>query len=129
MIDALTSGNLIRDPSIKSGQSGKPFCNFLLSVPVGEEQPVIVSGIAFGETAEKIGRLRKGDALAVTGALKPSTWLDKATSETRHGLNVTVVACLSAYDARKRRGSTDTSAAGKPRPKEENAGFNDDLGF
>ncbi|MEI7870105.1 MAG: hypothetical protein WCI11_19655, partial [Candidatus Methylumidiphilus sp.] len=47
-----------------------------------------------------------GDALTVTGALKPSTWADKATGETKHGLNVTVSACLSAYDVKKRRPAT-----------------------
>lgn len=103
MIDALISGRLIRDPAVKTGPSGKPFCNFLLSVPVGESEPVIVSGIAFGDVAERISRLGKGDALAVTGALKPTIWNDKATGEERHGLNVTVSACLSPYDVKKRR--------------------------
>lgn len=107
MIDALISGKLLRDPSTKTGPSGKPYCNFLLSVPVGDEAPVIVSGIAFQDVAEKIGRLGKGDALTVTGSLKPSTWQDKATGAERHGLNVTVSACLTAYDLKKRRGDSD----------------------
>ena len=105
MIDALVTGTLIRDPQTRTGPSGKPNTNFLLSVPVGGESPVIVSGIAFADVAKKIGRLRKGDALAVVGSsLKPSTWTDRASGEERHGLNVTVQACLSAYDVKKRRG-------------------------
>jgi len=108
MIDSLISGTLIRDPQTRTGPSGKPNTNFLLSVPVGDEAPVIVSGIAFADVAEKIGRLKKGDALAVVGSLKPSTWTDKASGEERHGLNVTVQACLSAYDVKKRRGVTDS---------------------
>ena len=104
MIDALISGTLIRDPTTRTGASGKPFCNFLLSAPLGGEEPAaMVSGIAFADAAEKIGRLKKGDALSVVGSLKPSTWADKATGETRHGLNITVQACLSAYDVKKRR--------------------------
>jgi single-strand DNA-binding protein len=35
MIDALISGKLIRDPALKTGPSGKPFCNFLLVGPHG----------------------------------------------------------------------------------------------
>jgi len=103
MIDALISGKLIRDPVTKTGPSGKPYCNFLLTVFVGEESPVVVSGIAFQDVAQRIGKLGKGDALTVTGALKPSTWADKTTGETKHGLNVTVSACLSAYDVKKKR--------------------------
>ena len=29
MIDALISGKLIRNPTTKTGPSGKPYCNFL----------------------------------------------------------------------------------------------------
>jgi single-stranded DNA-binding protein len=107
MIDALVTGKLIRDPVLKTSASGKTYCNFLLSVPTGDGDPVVVSGIAFGDVAERIGRLGKGDALSVVGSLKPSEWTDKATGETKHGLNITVSAALSAYDVKKRRGSTD----------------------
>jgi single-stranded DNA-binding protein len=104
MIDALVTGKLIRDPGLKTGASGKPYCNFLLSVPTGDGEPVVVSGIAFADVAERIGRLGKGDALSVAGSLKLSEWTDKTTGETKHGLNVTVSAALSAYDVKKRRG-------------------------
>jgi single-strand DNA-binding protein len=79
MIDALISGKLIQSPVCRTGQSGKPFTNFLLSVAIGEDQPVVVSGISFGEAAEKIGRLAKGDSVSVIGSLKPSSWSDKVT--------------------------------------------------
>jgi single-stranded DNA-binding protein len=107
MIDALITGKLIRDPALKTGASGKPYCNFLLSVPTGDGEPVIVSGIAFADVAERIGRLKKGDAVSVAGALKPSEWTDKTTGELKHGLNVTVSAALSAYDVKKRRGKSE----------------------
>lgn len=106
MIDALISGKLIKDTALKTGQSGKPYLQFLLSVSIGEPQPVVVSGIAFGEVAERIAKLGKGDALAVIGGLKPSEWQDKATGETKQGLNVTVSDCLTAYQIKKRRETT-----------------------
>jgi len=49
---------------------------------------------------------------------------DKATGETRHGLNIAVQACLSAYDVKKRRGGTE--AAGQP--DERSKGHTDGLG-
>ena len=55
---------------------------------------MIVSGVAFTETAEKIARLQKGDALSVVGSLKPSEWTDKATGVTKHGLSITANASL-----------------------------------
>ncbi len=138
MIDALVTGKLIREPSTKTGASGKPFVSFLLSVHVGDEDSVIVSGIAFNDAAERIGRLCKGDSLAVTGSLKPTNWQDKETGEERHGLNITVSACLSPYDVRKRRSVGEVSENPKPRPQAagqrepvhaEDDGFDDDLSF
>ena len=131
MIDALISGNLIRDPALKIGQSGEPFCNFLLSVHTGDESPVVVSGIAFADVAEKIAKLKKGDAIAVVGPMKPTTWTDKTSGEERHGLNITAQAALSSYDVKKRRGSTEEAMPGKPvtAPIMEDDGFGDPVDF
>ena len=139
MIDALISGRLIRDPVLKVGQSGKSYVNFLLSVPLDDgEENVLVSGIAFSDAAEKIGRLAKGDSVAVTGSLKPTTWNDKQTGEERHGLNVTVSACLSPYDLRKRRSPVrvqddpklrQQASGRRERAYAEDDGFDDDLAF
>lgn len=128
MIDALISGRLIKTPELKTGQSGKHYTQFLISVAVGEEKPIVVSGIAFQEVAEKIAKLQKGDALSVSGALKPSEWVDKASNETKHGLSVTVSNCLSVYDIQKKRkikpdNPADQLNSGNSSP------FNDELEF
>ena len=113
MIDALVSGKLIKTPELKTGQSGKNYTQFLLSVSIGEDSPVIVSGMSFGEIAERIARLQKGDSLAVIGSLKPSSWADKTTGEIKHGLSITVNNSLSVYDIQKRR-KPKPDTAGSP---------------
>ncbi len=125
MIDALISGKLIKAPELKTGQSGKYYIQFLLSVPTGDDKPVIVSGMAFTETAEKIAKLGKGDALSVVGSLKPSEWADKATGALKHGLSVTVSSALSAYDIKKCRPVTDSPA----KPETNTRPFDDPLTF
>ena len=73
MIDALITGKLIKDTELKTGQSGKPFCQFMLSVPLhNEPDNVIVSCMAFGEVAQRIAKMGKGDPLAAIGNLKPT---------------------------------------------------------
>ena len=129
MIDALISGRLIQTPTLRTGSSGKPFTNFLLSVAVGEDQPVIVSGIAFGEAAEKIARLQKSDPLAVIGSLRPSSWVDKASSETRHGLSITVNQSLSPYDIKKKRAKPADSPAGNSASGDNSKPYNDEIDF
>ena len=111
MIDALISGKLIKTPELRTGKTGNHYTQFLLSVAVGEEQPVIVSGIAFAETAERIAKLQKGDPLAVIGSLKPTEWTDKTTGETKHGPNVTANNALSPYDIKKRKPVTDSGVS------------------
>ena len=134
MIDALVSGKLIKDPILKTGQSGKYYCQFLLSVSVGEEKPVIVSGMAFTETAEKIAKLQKGDSISVVGALKPSEWICKTTGNLKQGLSITVSASLSAYDIKKRRPKSEAQADqhtnnGANRPSYDSMPFNDSIPF
>lgn len=68
-----------------------------------------LGGVAFGEHAERIAKLGRGDAVSVIGGLKPTEWQDKATNETRHGLSVTVSNVLSVYDISKKR-KAETSA-------------------
>ena len=126
MIDALISGKLIKTPELRTGKTGNYYTQFLLSVSVGEEQPVIVSGIAFAETAERIAKLQKGDPLAVIGSLKPTEWTDKATGETKHGLNVTANNALSPYDIKKRKPVTD---AGVSNAANANRPFDDPIDF
>ena len=66
--------------------------------------------MAFTETAEKIAKLQKGDALSIVGALKPNSWTDKGTGVTKHGLSITANASLSAYDIKKRRPKAESAA-------------------
>jgi single-strand DNA-binding protein len=103
MIDALINGKLLKDTELKTSANNNQYCNFLLSVSTGEPKPIVITGIAFNETAQRIAKLKKGDPLTVTGALKPNEWQDKATGETRHGLNITVSDCLSVYDVKRRK--------------------------
>jgi single-strand DNA-binding protein len=107
MLDALISGKIIRDTELKISAKGAKYTQFLLSVGIGEESPTIISGVAFGEVAERIAELCKGDALAVVGALKPSSWNDKDTGELKHGLSLTVNQSLSVYDISKKRKPTE----------------------
>ncbi len=109
MIDSLVSGKLARDPTVKTGPNGQVYVNFL--VAVDNDNSISVSGIAFNEEADHIGRLRKGDLLSVAGYLEPSTWKDEATGEERQGLKIIVSALWSANDVKKCRPATEVNMA------------------
>jgi single-strand DNA-binding protein len=125
MIDALISGKLIKDCPLKTSQNDKLYCQFLLSVSTGDTENTVISGIAFGDYAERIAQFKKGDAVSVSGALKPTEWEDRNTGEIRHGLSVTVSGVLSVYDIKKRRAKPEVSE----NSTQHDRPFNDPVGF
>jgi single-strand DNA-binding protein len=63
--------------------------------------------------------------LAVIGSLKPTEWIDKATGETKHGLNITANNSLSPYDIKKRKPATESTV----QPANNTKPFNDPVNF
>lgn len=98
MLAAIASGTLSKAPELKKAKSGSEYCQFFLRVPINENNPIVVLGVAFGDAVEKIAKLGAGDALSVTGSLKPTEWKDSKTGVIKHGLTITVNNSLSAYD-------------------------------
>lgn len=123
MFNVLISGKLSKPPKLGVGRNGQPYCTASVRVPVQgqrEDEPdaVFASVIAFGEDAEKLGRLLQGDAVSVSGSARLSQWEKEGRAMT--GLNVTATAILSAYDLRKRRGENSghtAMRANKPNPQ------------
>ena len=76
------------------------------------------------EAAEKLARLKAGDAVAIAGSAKLTSW--EKDGETKHGLSVTASAVLSAYDVKRRRGNETKD---KPGPPAVEAGFDDEIPF
>lgn len=67
--------------------------------------------MAFGDVAQRIAKLGKGDPLSAIGSLKPTEWLDKTTGQTRHGLSITVFNVLTPYDIKKKRKPADNGSS------------------
>jgi single-stranded DNA-binding protein len=116
MLEVLISGKLIRDPQTRQGKSGQSFTTALVRVAVDKgEDSIVASVIAFRDQAEKLGRLRAGDAVSVSGSAKLSTWQKDGNNRT--GLDVTATGILSAYEMRKRKGTGESTGEAAPRSK------------
>lgn len=86
-------GNITRDAELKRvGQTNIPLCKLGLAVNIyskpkpGEQKPeaevCFVDVVCWGELAERIGSLRKGEGVIVNGKLKMESWQDKNTGKT-----------------------------------------------
>jgi single-stranded DNA-binding protein len=121
MFEVLISGKLIRDPQTRQGKSGQSFTTALVRVPVDKgEDSLVASVIAFQGEAEKLGRLRAGDAVSVSGSAKLNVW--RKDGEARTGLDVTATGILSAYAVRERRGAGESTGASGNRAKDSSRG-------
>ncbi len=100
-ITALVSGKLIADPEQRTGQSGKPFVLAKIAAHDGDAD-ALVSVMAFGTAAEQLAAMGKGDAVAITGRARVSTWTGRDGSA-KAGLSVTADAVLTAYHVRRKR--------------------------
>ena len=80
----LAAGALIADPQRREGAKGA-FATAVIRVEAGE--PTIVSAIAFGDTAERLLELAKGDAIAVSGRAQVKSWTDRE-GVTQRGLSI-----------------------------------------
>ena len=131
-IESAFSGRLGSDPVEKVSGKGAVWCSFSVAVDGNEETPTWVRVAAFGDVARHcVEELHKGSRCYVEGALRQSTWQDKQTGETRHGLEVAAwrVEPLGLIDrpkkaasGRKRPAAADDSAGDRwPAPKIEAA--------
>jgi single-stranded DNA-binding protein len=111
-LSILAQGAMTSDPMERTSNAGKPFVTAQLRVATYDES-MLVSVICFDTTAcDKLARLKKGDAVAVTGRAKPTAW--EKNGEQRHGLSVVAGGVLTAYEAGKRRGNKSNTSDGLP---------------
>jgi len=93
-INSITlKGNITFDAEVKKvGSSGISLCKLPLAVNIytkkagqekPESEPCYIDVVCWGETADRVGTLKRGDEIIVQGRIKMETWQDKQTGATR----------------------------------------------
>lgn len=125
MIDGLISGKLHGTAQERTSKSGKPFTTAKLKAATNEGELVFVNVLTFNADAQAaLLALGDGDAVAVSGAIKPTAWQDK-DGNTRTGLDMIAAQVLTSYSIDKRRRAVTRQEAhqerqeGHGRPKDE----------
>lgn len=102
MIDCLISGKLHGAPQQRTAKTGRAFVTAKLRVPTGEEA-TLANVIAFDQgTQDVLMAMAAGEAVALAGELKVSTWTDK-NGVTRPSLDLVASKALTQYHLTKRR--------------------------
>lgn len=92
----LITGNLTRDPVMRSTPEGLSVCSFVVAVnrrkrgaEAGQTEADFFRVNAWRELGENCGRyLRKGRKVAVTGPVRASAFLDKDTGKARAQMDI-----------------------------------------
>ena len=102
MIDALITGKLHGAPQQRISKTGRAFVTAKLRVPTGESA-TFCNVVAFDQgTQDALMTLTAGEAVALAGELRVSTWTDK--SGTAHpSLDLVASRSLTQYHLTKRR--------------------------
>lgn len=95
---AIISGNLTRDPELKTTASGTSILNFSVAVndrilngDQWEDKPNYIDCVMFGKRAEGVSRhLAKGSKVVCQGRLRWSQWQDRETGKNRSKVEVVV---------------------------------------
>ena len=100
MFDAVMAGRLIKPPKMGQTKSGKPMTTALMAVRCEQlDDTALVSVVAFERVAEQLAALERGDAVTVSGPCRPTEW--EAGGEIRHGIGLTAMKVMTAYQRRK----------------------------
>jgi len=103
MIDALIGGKIYGKPVQRTGNSGKPFTVAKVRVAAGDGDMLFVSVIAFLESVgTALLALDDGDSVALSGALTPKVWTDKAGTA-KPALDLVAHSITSAYHVTHKR--------------------------
>ena len=81
---ALATGILVSDPQRRAGAKG-PFTT--ATIRANGDEAVLVSIIAFGAEGERLLEFVKGDALAVSGRARLTSWTGRDGAE-KHGISL-----------------------------------------
>jgi single-stranded DNA-binding protein len=111
MLHLLASGKLIADPQRREGAKGS------FSTAAIRAEDTVVSLIAFQDAAARLLELAKGDAIAVSGQARLTSWTGRHGTE-KHGISLVAEQLIStkplsrtAREAKLRRSHRHRSTA------------------
>jgi hypothetical protein len=103
MIDALIAGKLYGATKRGTSKTGKPFTTALVRTTAGNGESLMVSVIAFDDTAQAaIQALGDGDSISLAGSLTPKVY-EARSGEYRPALDMVAHAVLTTYHVKRKR--------------------------
>ena len=95
---AIITGNITRDPDLRTTPNGSSVCSFSVAVNrvyrdssgAQKEDVSFIDCSAWGKLGEMIGQYAKGSGVLVSGRLSQRTWEDKTSGQKRSRVEIVV---------------------------------------
>lgn len=125
---AIITGNLTRDPELRSTPNGASVCSFSVAVNrvyrdsngAQKEDVSFIDCSAWGKLGEMIGQYaKKGSGVLVSGRLSQRTWEDKNSGQKRSRVEIVVEDFNFTSSASDRNGSERVVSSEQPEAQEE----------
>lgn len=85
------SGNLIKDPTLKTTQGGKSVCSFCIAVNKSKDESFLLNGVAWEKTGELMAEyLKKGNRLTCSGELDIRKYTDNKDGVEKYATEIIV---------------------------------------
>lgn len=118
---AIITGNLTRDPDLRTTPNGSSVCSFSVAVnrvyrdSSGKQQEDVsfIDCSAWGKLGEMIGQYaKKGSGVLVSGRLSQRSWEDKTTGQKRSRIEIVVEDFNFTSSASERNGGEGNRSGG-----------------
>ncbi len=127
MNNIIITGNLTKDPEIKTLPSGTAVCNFTVAVTSRvkikdewQDETLFITVVAFGKAAENHGKfLSKGSKVLASGRLKERTWESNGEKKSKMEIMTDQVEYLSKKEGASGQSKAQGSAGGDFQPYED----------
>lgn len=127
MLNALASGQIIREPKSGTSASGTRWANTTIRCATGTDKEgaaltAFVNVVAFGDVADGLSRLTQGDSVSVQGPLRQTEYQAK-DGTARNGLEIVANALLTAYQISKKRGDQGKTSSQQRQDREQHQAY------
>jgi single-strand DNA-binding protein len=98
------AGNLVKNPELRTIQSGKQVVSFTIAINEGKDKTEFVDCVAWEKTAELFSRYcEKGDKISCSGRIQTRSWDDKDSGQKRYKTE----AIIHQFDFPPKKNSTE----------------------
>lgn len=118
------SGNLVKDPELRSTQGGKQVVGFTVAINEGKDKTEYIDCVAWEKTADLISKYcKKGDRMTCSGRIQTRSWEKDGQKKYK------TEAVIHQFDFPPKKQDAGSNTEGVYQPETSGGGMGDEIPF